>query len=208
MTYERAKFLIKKLTYYIEFMLAMFIVISVIVGMVDLIGYIVLIYKTNPIDTYEVFQKFLGHVLLLVVGIELVAMLVFHSPSKVIEVLLYAVARKLIIGNQGMLDFIVGIAAIAAIFAIRKFLFVEDMSDRMHSINIFSADVLIKHLNELLDIEIPEEIGSTVGEAIKHVAKNSYRLLAEGEEFDISKVKIRILKMNDGAIEKVSIKVH
>lgn len=208
MTYERAKFKIKKLTHYIEFVLAMFIVASVIIGMVDLIRYLILIFTTNPIDTYEIFQKFLGHVLLLVVGIELVAMLVFHSPSSVIEVLLYALARKLLIGNQGMIDFIIGIVAIAAIFAIRKFLFIENISDGIDSRNIFSAATPIKYINELLDIEIPEELGNTIGGVISHVAKNSYRSLMVGAEFDILNIKIRILKMKDGVIERISVKVH
>ncbi|MGB7604932.1 MAG: transporter associated domain-containing protein [Lutisporaceae bacterium] len=208
MTYERAKFKIKKLTYYLEFVLALFIVASVILGMVDLIRYLILIFTTNPVDTYEILQKFLGHVLLLVVGIELVVMLVFHSPSSVIEVLLYAVARKLLIGNQGMIDFIIGIVAIAAIFAIRKFLFVENMSDSIDSRNIFSAATPTKYINELLDIEIPEEIGNTIGGVISHVAKNSCRSLVVGAEFDILNIKIRILKMKDGVIEKVSIRVH
>ncbi len=208
MTYERAKFKIKRLTYYLEFVLAMFIVVAVIIGMVDLIRYIVLIFTTNPIDTYEIFQRFFGHVLLLVVGIELVIMLVFHSPSSVIEVLLYAVARKLLLGNQGMVDFGSGIVAIAAIFAIRKFLFVEDMSDSIDTRNTFSAATPIKYINELLDIKIPEVLGNTIGGVISHVAENSCRSLAEGAQFEILNIKVRILKMNDEVIEKVSIRVH
>ncbi len=118
-----------KMTIYLELVLAMFITAAVIIGMVDLWKYIILIFETNPIDTYDVLQKFLGHVLLLVVGVELVAMLIMHTPGSVIEVLLYAVARNMLIGNKGTYDFILGIASIAGIFAIKKFLFVNNISD-------------------------------------------------------------------------------
>ena len=118
-----------KMTIYLELVLAMFITAAVIIGMVDLWKYIVLIFETNPIDTYDVLQKFLGHVLLLVVGVELVAMLIMHTPGSVIEVLLYAVARNMLIGNKGTFDFILGIASIAGIFAIKKFLFVNNISE-------------------------------------------------------------------------------
>lgn len=114
-----------KMTVYLELVLAAFITAAIIIGMVDLGKYILLIFQTNPIDTYDVLQKFLGHALLLVVGVELVAMLITHTPGSVIEVLLYAVARNMLIGSKDMLDFILGIASIAGIFAIRKYLFKE-----------------------------------------------------------------------------------
>ncbi len=118
-----------KMTTYLEFALAMFITVAVIIGMIDLCRYIILIFQTNPIDTYDVLQKFLGHVLLLVVGVELIAMLVMHTPGSVIEVLLYAVARNMLIGSKDMVDFILGIASIAGIFAIRRFLFIGSITE-------------------------------------------------------------------------------
>ncbi|MGE5678690.1 MAG: phosphate-starvation-inducible PsiE family protein [Pseudomonadota bacterium] len=116
-----------KMTIFLELILAMFITAAIVIGMLDLVKYIGLIYTTNPIDTYDVFQKFLGHILLLVVGVELVAMLVMHTPGSVIEVLLYAIARSMLIENKGGFDFIMGIAAIAGVFAIRKFLFTDSI---------------------------------------------------------------------------------
>ncbi|MHB1393122.1 MAG: phosphate-starvation-inducible PsiE family protein [Clostridia bacterium] len=118
-----------RMTTYLELVLAMFIIAAIIIGMIDLGKYIILIFETNPIDTYDVLQKFLGHVLLLVVGVELVAMLVMHTPGSVIEVLLYAVARNMLIGSKDMVDFILGIASIAGIFAIRKFLFIGSITE-------------------------------------------------------------------------------
>jgi hypothetical protein len=206
MPFEKLKLRIRKLTYYLEFLLALFIIIAVMIGMVDLVKYFGLIFTTNPIDTYEVFQKFLGHVLLMVVGVELVVMLVYHSPSSVIEVLLYAVARKMLIGNQGMLDFILGILAIAAIFGIRKFLFVKDISSGNDSGHKFSAATSVLAINELMKINIPEEFGNTIGGVVYKLAHTSGIQLYEGLELKISTIRIRIVKIKDGVIEKVSIK--
>lgn len=208
MTNEGLKFRIRKLTFYLEFVLAMFIAIAVIIGMIDLVKYIILIFTTNPIDTYDIFQKFLGHVLLLVVGVELVIMLVYHSPSSVMEVLLYAIARKVLIGNQGMLDFFIGIIAIAAIFTIRRFLFTEEISIGSDSENVFGAAVSVKEINQLLKLDIPEEMGNTLGGVIINTAKQSERPIITGAEFQISKATICVLKMKEGLIEKVLIKIH
>ncbi|HQI16032.1 MAG TPA: phosphate-starvation-inducible PsiE family protein, partial [Bacillota bacterium] len=116
-------------TLYLENILALVITIAIVIGMVDLLKYIVMIFQTNAIDTYDIFQKFLGHTLLLVVGVEMVAMLVRHTPGSVIEVLLYAVARKMLISNAHMLEFFLGIISIASIFAIKKYLFVSNIRD-------------------------------------------------------------------------------
>lgn len=205
---EKWKGRISKLTFYLELVLALFIIVSIVIGMVDLIRYIVLIFKTNPIDTYELLQKFLGHVLLMVVGIELVVMLVYHSPSSVIEVLLYAIARKILIGNDGMLDFLLGIVAIAAIFAIRKYLFVEEIDAHATKGNSFSAATSVKTINEILDTNLPEELGNTIGGVICGLAQTAGIQLHEGVEFKVSKVSMRVLKMKDGVIEKVSIRTN
>ena len=205
---EKWKNRISKLTFYLELVLALFIIVSIVIGMVDLLRYIVLIFETNPIDTYELLQKFLGHVLLMVVGIELVIMLVYHSPSSVIEVLLYAVARKVLIGNAGMVDFMIGIIAIAAIFAIRKYLFVEEIDVHAARGNSFSAATSVKTINEILEVNISEELGNTVGGVICSLAHASGIQLHEGAEFKVSKVRMRIIKMKDGVIEKVSIRTN
>ncbi|MFZ5351407.1 MAG: transporter associated domain-containing protein [Bacillota bacterium] len=205
---DRLKHAIRKGAFYLEYVLALFIVISVIIGMVDLIRYLILIYTTNPYDTYDVFQKFLGHVLLMVVGVELVSMLVFHSPSSVVEVLLYAVARKLLIYNEGMLDFIIGIAAVAAIFAIRKFLFVEKLGNTLDRNPILSAATSIETVNELMHLYIPDHLGNTIGGVLSNLAASSGSKLYEGAEFYVANAYFRIVKMQDGVIEKVTISTN
>ncbi len=195
---------IMKLALYLELILAFFITIAVIIGMTDLAKYVVLILRHNPKETYDVFQNFLGHVLLLVIGIELVAMLVMHTPSSVIEVLLYAVARHMLIYSKGTYDFIFGIASIAGIFAIRKFLFVSSLSGSEGS-NVFSAAVTIPEVNSIMGVNIPESIASTIGGVVSHISKESCRQIYEGALFCVSDAEIKVLKIRDGVIEQVAV---
>lgn len=206
MQLEKIKNRVRKTTFYLEFILALFIVAAVVIGMVDLVRYLVMIFTTDPINTYELFQKFLGHVLLMVVGVELVVMLVYHSPSSVIEVLLYAVARKLLIGNEGMMDFVWGVLAIAAIFAIRKFLFVEDISYGTAKGHRFAATTSVKAINELLNIALPEDSYLTIGGFINSYAKQEGIELYKGAELEVAKVSIQVLKIKDGVLQKIAIK--
>jgi len=134
-------------------------------------------------------------------------MLVYHSPSSVLEVLLYAVARKLLIGNQGMTDFAMGIVAIAAIFTIRKFLFVEDLSFSASKGYGFVATTSVKAINELLNTKLPEDSSITIGGYVSSYAQSEGIQLYKGAELEISKVKIKVLKIKNGVLQKVSISI-
>ena len=50
-------------------------------------------------------------------------MLCKHTPATVIEVLLFAIARQLIVEHTSTLENLVGIISIAILFAVRKYLF-------------------------------------------------------------------------------------
>ncbi|MEG0468540.1 MAG: transporter [Longicatena sp.] len=67
-------------------------------------------------------ESFMKTVLTLVVGIEFAKMLILHTPESVLEVLLYAVARQIVIYHDSALENLVGVLAVGVIFAIRKYL--------------------------------------------------------------------------------------
>jgi len=49
-------------------------------------------------------------------------MLMKHTPESAIEVLLFAIARKLIVDYSGNLEIIVGVIAIVILLAVKKYL--------------------------------------------------------------------------------------
>ena len=115
-----------RISKYFEIALSVVILVLVLLGMMDLIRSIYKAYIvdfSNPVD-YIQLNGFLAEALLLVIGVELVVMLSLHIPGVLLEVLLYAIARKLILlpKSSGMADLLLGVLAIGVIFAIRKYL--------------------------------------------------------------------------------------
>ena len=67
---------------------------------------------------------FLQRALDIVIGIEFIKMLAKHSPGSSLEVLLYAIARHMVVGHESALENLLSVGAIALIFIVRKFFFV------------------------------------------------------------------------------------
>ena len=74
-------------------------------------------------DSLEI-RTFLERALDIVIGIEFIKMLAKHSPGSSLEVLLYAIARHMVIGHESAFENLLSVAAIALIFVVRKFFFV------------------------------------------------------------------------------------
>ena len=122
-----------------ETALSVVLIIIILLGILDLIRGVYAAYVidfANPVE-YSQLNSFLAEALLLVIGIELVVMLSLHIPGALLEVLLYAIARKLILlpKTSGMGDLLLGIIAIGCIFAIKKYLMTEsERKTTMHRI--------------------------------------------------------------------------
>ncbi|MGL5717979.1 MAG: phosphate-starvation-inducible PsiE family protein [Paraclostridium sp.] len=126
------KSLALKIAYIFESLLAMVVLIVVFLGTMDILRVIWDVYIVQfqtPVQ-YNQFNDLLGQILLLVIGVELVVMLSLHIPGALLEVLLYAIARKLLLlpKSEGMFELLLGIIAIAGLFAIRKYLLTDDNS--------------------------------------------------------------------------------
>ena len=81
-------------------------------------------------DSVEV-REFLERALDIVIGIEFIKMLAKHSPGSVLEVLLYAIARHMIVGHEDAVQNLVSVGAIALIFIIRKYFFVPSFGHKL-----------------------------------------------------------------------------
>ncbi|UQT49164.1 hypothetical protein M5E87_04150 [Flavonifractor plautii] len=67
-------------------------------------------------------DAFFADAMTIVVGIEFVKMLMLHTPQAVTDVLLFAIARQLVVNHSSAVDTLLGVAAVALIFVIKKFL--------------------------------------------------------------------------------------
>ena len=118
-----------RIAYVFESILAMVVLLAVFLGTIDVLRMIwdaYIVDFQNPVE-YTQLNNLLGQILLLVIGVELVVMLSLHLPGALLEVLLYAIARKLLLLPKTA-DLLLGIISIAGLFAIRKYLLTDDNS--------------------------------------------------------------------------------
>lgn len=113
------------------------IVLSVVILIVIALAGISLIHQMIKISIWnmdiEFFTEFLSNALSLVVGVEFIKMLCRHSAQNVVEVLLFATARQMVVEHLQTWQTLVGVAAIALLFAIRKYLMTEE--DNMDAVS-------------------------------------------------------------------------
>ncbi|APF25884.1 hypothetical protein B2H94_05260 [Clostridium sporogenes] len=130
---------------WLETLLAIFMIASVLLSSKDLISFIIQIFTLDAIPSYDMFQKFLSHLLLLVIALELALMLVKHTPNSVVEVMLYAIARKMLVYGSSALEIFLGVLSLAGIFFIKKYLFSEQdkkLEEKESFVQELSVDII------------------------------------------------------------------
>lgn len=116
--------IIMKVARYMEILMSCIITVVIVIMIIDLV--FELPETLNTAIEHDTFNQFLSSALSLVVGIEFVKMLSHYTPETVIEVLMLATARQMVVEHLGSIDTLIGTLAMAVLFAIRKFLFVPE----------------------------------------------------------------------------------
>lgn len=112
----------------LEILLSGLVLIGLLLSMVPLLQWMPgLLFDGNDAEV----SIFLQRALDIVIGIEFIKMLAKHSPGSVLEVLLYAIARHMIVGHEDAVQNLVSVGAIALIFIIRKYFFVPSFGHKM-----------------------------------------------------------------------------
>ena len=105
----------------LEILLSGLVLIGLLLSVVPLLQWMPgLLVDGNEVEI----RTFLERALDIVIGIEFIKMLAKHSPGSSLEVLLYAIARHMVIGHESAFENLLSVAAIALIFVVRKFFFV------------------------------------------------------------------------------------
>ncbi len=109
--------------HWFEVGLAVLSIVFVILGIVVLLGEVTHFSElVHQASLHTVFENVLSDVLLLVVGVELAIMLVRRTPESLVEVMFFVIARKMLIKTDEFYELLIGVAALAGLFAIRKYL--------------------------------------------------------------------------------------
>lgn len=110
------------------------IALSAIMLVVIIVLIIPMIYNFISIPLLSIeasqFTEFLGNILTLIIGVEFVKMLAKHTAENLLEVLMFAIARQMIVEHLNMIDTLIGIISIAIIFFIRKYLLLKTTDNK------------------------------------------------------------------------------
>lgn len=188
-----------ELCYYLELVISAILVVIIIALSFKLMTSAM---NTTALAQDDALTVFLGKAMTLAVGVEFVKMLCKHTPATVIEVLLFAIARQMIIGHGTAVDTVLGVAAIAGLFAVRKFLFHSfDETEK----TLYRAGSSVKMVNMLAKVEIPLEDGATLREVVTVKLAEENKTVSVGAYVYYKDFALRIADMNDDRIIRVEV---
>lgn len=118
--------------YYFELIIAVMLIIALLAALVALgLQLYTGITQTNA-DIFGL-SDFLGKAFSVIIGVEFLKMLIKQTPGSVIEILLFSIARQLVVEHASALEYLLCIIGIAILFGIRKYLYVSTFDEKSKS---------------------------------------------------------------------------
>lgn len=103
----------------IELIMAVIITIAILIFLAALVGKLI---QTPIADPSEQLIEFLRSMLSLVIGVEFVKILIRHQVEDVLDVLIFAIARFMIVSHGSGVEVLLQIIGVAILFGVRKYL--------------------------------------------------------------------------------------
>ncbi len=114
-------------TVYFEIFIGFIIVAAILISMYNLFfGLRELFLDPMKEDSL---QQFLGIAFNIIIGLEFLKMLCNSNLGTVVEVLLFAIARQMIVEHTTALENLIGVVSIALLFLIRKYFFISKLDE-------------------------------------------------------------------------------
>ncbi|MDU2582347.1 MAG: transporter associated domain-containing protein [Anaerococcus hydrogenalis] len=190
----------------LEIVICISILFSLILSVPNLVRYALTIIKTpNLKQNYELLNEFLKHALLIVVGIELIEMILTKSHEAILTLILFVIARKMLLYSVDLIDILIGSISIGLIFAIIKFV-VKDDKLMAKIDNTYSASVPVKKIKEEYKLNIPQNMSNTLGGLVYEIAKiEGIEEIKENTRLIYGTYKFKVISMKDGVIQRIRI---
>lgn len=125
---HKVQHILQTLTFILELILALIVTAIIVMQGIHLIKLFVA-HVFDPAVTVQ-YSDFLKEALDIIVGVEFLKMLCQHSMSSVIDVLLFVLARHLVVVESTMLESLLCIISVAILFAVRKFLMIRPLAQK------------------------------------------------------------------------------
>ena len=195
-----AHLFLKYLTKILEFVIAALLAGAIIIMTVQLA---LSMEQLTDASTYPNYDDLLTACFNLIIGVELIRMLYLHTPITVFEVLLFAIARQIIIDHSSPLNSLLGVIAIAILFATRRFLFSSfDETDK----TIFRATQKVHQINRLFHLGIPcSDKDDTLLDVLLQKMEEDDTEPGTGACVYFTDLGLRIAKIKDGKITRIEV---
>ena len=195
-----AHLFLKYLTKILEFVIAALLACGIIIMTIQL-GFSM--GELTDASTYPNYDDLLTACFNLIIGVELIRMLYLHTPLTVFEVLMFAIARQIIIDHSSPLNSLLGVIAIAILFATRKFLFSSfDETDK----TVFRATQKVRQVNRLFRMNIPcSDADDTLLDVLMHRMEEEGTEIGTGACVYFADLGLRIAKIKDGKITWIEV---
>ncbi len=195
-----AHLFLKYLTKILEFVIAALLACGIIIMTIKL-GFSM--GELTDASTYPNYDDLLTACFNLIIGVELIRMLYLHTPLTVFEVLMFAIARQIIIDHSSPVNSLLGVIAISILFATRKFLFSSfDETDK----TVFRATQKLRQINRLFRMNIPcLDEDDTLLDVLMHRMEEEGTEIGTGACVYFADLGLRIAKIRDGKITRIEV---
>lgn len=193
------KVLLKKTSVGLEMFIAAVLCAAIFFFSLRLTGSV---FHFHGFQQFSNFEELLGSAFTLVIGVEMIRMLCEHSPGTIFEVLVFAIARQVVIDHTHAVDNLIGVVAIAILFATRKFLFCDfDESERI----VFRASQRVAYVNKIVHTHIPYNDNETLGQVLLRKLEDDDIEVGVGACAYFSDFGLRIAKMHEGKVSRIEV---
>lgn len=192
---------------YTEILMSMLILVVVVILSVDVIrdavSMAIGVFDHN-VDVNMSISSFLVNTMELIIAVEFVKMLSKHTLSSIIEVLIFAIARTMIVDHPDMKSVILGVLALAILFFIKKF-FTTSKEFYTNDAVIFNGSVTLSELNKDYKINLDNNLGYTVAGVLCNAAKKDNIKVKPGYELRVNDYILEVYSMDQDLIKQVRI---
>ena len=191
---------IHRIAEYVELIIAVVIVCVIILCVYSMIVRV----STHPfeIQDEERFYEFLESAMSLIVGIEFLKMIIIPTSQNVIETLLFAVARLVII-DHSTLVLITGIGSVLVLFIIKKYLVSDFIEDE---VSLFSGNTLITRVNKIMNTDLPISPGkTTLAELMVSLLKEKGEIIQPYCQVKINGVILTATRVKNNSLRKIEV---
>ncbi|OLA03486.1 MAG: hypothetical protein BHV95_00705 [Clostridiales bacterium Nov_37_41] len=172
-----------KVSKWVELFISAIIMIAVIGGTIYLVKDVVQLMMNYP--TSRDIYKFVGVAFNLVICIEFVKMLCKHTPDTLVEVMMFAIARQMIVEHTSPQQNLIVVLA-----------------DK----TVFLPTQRISSINELVHVEIPKETQhQTLGELLEKRIGTESGNFQVGQCYFFKGGALRVAKVKNGKITQIEV---